>query len=86
VKHFALPCFWRRYHQLPKDVRELADRNYELLRTDPRHPSLQLKKVGSMRQVWSVRIGMHHRALGLGKPAGIVWFWIGSRSEYDKLL
>jgi hypothetical protein len=86
MKHFTLPCFWRCYHRLPKDVQELADRNYELLKADPHHPSLQLKKVGSTKQLWSVRVGIHYRALGLDKPEGIVWSWIGSHAEYDKVL
>jgi len=86
MKHLTLPCFWRRYRQLPKDARELADKNHELLRVNPSHPSLNLKKVGKAKQFWSARVGMHYRALGLDKPEGIVWFWIGSHAEYDKLL
>jgi len=27
MKHLALPRFWRHYHQLPKEVQELADKN-----------------------------------------------------------
>ncbi|MEN6406640.1 MAG: hypothetical protein ABFC77_09225 [Thermoguttaceae bacterium] len=86
MKHFTLPCFWRRYRQLPKDIQELADKNYKRLAMDPQHPSLQLKKVGEAKQLWSVRVGMHYRALGLDKPEGVVWFWIGSHAEYDKAL
>jgi hypothetical protein len=86
MKHFTLPCVWQRYRQLPKSVRELADKNHKLLLTSPQHPSLQLKKVGTTKQLWSARVGMHHRALGLDKREGIVWFWIGSHAEYDKLV
>jgi len=67
-------------------VRELADKNHKLLKADPRHPSLQLKQAGGTKQVWSVRVGMHHRALGLDKPEGIVWFWIGSHADYDAIV
>ena len=86
MKHFTLPCFWQHYHQLPKDVRDLADKNHKLLVSDPQHRSLQLKKVGKAKQLWSARVGLHYRALGLDKPEGIVWFWIGDHAEYDKLL
>jgi hypothetical protein len=86
MNHFALPCFWQRYRQLPRDVRDLADKNFRFLRSDPQHPSVQRKKVGSTKQLWSVRVGMHYRALGLDKPEGAVWFWIGSHAEYDRLL
>jgi len=30
---------------LPAEIRELADKNYELLKENPRHPSLQLKRI-----------------------------------------
>jgi hypothetical protein len=86
VNHLALPRFWRLYWQLSEHIRELADKNYQLLRTDPFHPSLHFKKVGKKKQLWSVRVGDHYRALGLEKPEGIVWFWIGIHSEYDQLL
>jgi len=86
MKHFTVPCFWRCYCQLPEKVQALADKNHKLLLTAPQHPSLQLKKVGTRKQLWSVRVGIHHRALGLDKPEGIVWFWIGPHAEYDKLL
>jgi hypothetical protein len=83
VKHFASPQFWKCYQQLPPEVRELADKNYQLLKADPKHPSLHFKKIGSL---WSVRVGAHYRALGLDQPESVVWFWIGSHADYDKLL
>ncbi len=83
MKHFASPQFWRHYRQLSPEVRALADKNFQLLKADPKHPSLHFKKIGSL---WSVRVGAHYRALGLDRPNGIVWFWIGSHADYDKLL
>ncbi len=44
------------------------------------------KKVGRRRQLWSVRVGEHYRALGTEKTEGIVWFWIGPHTEYDRLI
>jgi hypothetical protein len=86
MNHFALPRFWQCYHRLPAAVRSLADKNYELLRTDPHHPSLHFKKVGRTKQLWSVRVGDHYRALAMERPEGIVWFWIGTHEDYDTLL
>jgi hypothetical protein len=62
MKHFASPRFWAAYEMLPLSVRKLADANYELLKRDPRHPSLRFKKVG---RYWSVRIGLRYRALAV---------------------
>jgi hypothetical protein len=42
-----------------------------------------LKKVG---QFWSVRIGLHYRALAVEDDGDLPWFWIGSHAEYDQLL
>ncbi len=83
MKHFASPQFWQHYRQLPTEVRALADKNFQLLKADPRHPSLHFKRIG---RLWSARVGAHHRALGLDRPEGVVWFWIGSHADYDKLL
>lgn len=86
MSHFTLPRFWRHYQQLPSFVQRLADKNYALLKDDPFHPSLHFKKVGKKKHLWSVRVGEHYRALGLDKSEGVVWFWIGTHAEYDKLL
>lgn len=86
MKHMTLPSFWQYYQQLPKEVQELADKNYALLKVNPRHASLHFKKIGKRQQLWSVRVGEHYRALGSEKPEGVVWFWIGTHAEYDKLL
>jgi hypothetical protein len=61
----------------------LADRCYETLKEDSRYPSLHFKKAG---QFWSVRVGIHYRALALEDGNDIAWFWIGTHGEYDRLL
>lgn len=82
MRHFASPEFWLHYRQLPEAIRELADKNFELLKANPRHSSIRLKKVGT---VWSVRVGLHYRALGEDHPDGILWYWIGSHATYDHI-
>ena len=86
MNHLTLPRFWQVYNKLPKEIQTLADKNYELLKNNPLHPSLHFKKVGKRKQLWSVRITDNYRALGLEKPEGIVWFWIGTHSDYDAIL
>jgi len=83
MKHFATPAFWRAYEKLPEPIRALADKNYTLLKEDPQHPSLRLKKVG---RYWSARIGLRHRALAVEVEDGLLWFWIGSHADYDALI
>lgn len=81
--HFASPSFWLAYESLPVSVQRLADRNYEIIKKDPKHPSLHFKKIG---RYGSVRVGIHYRALAVEVEDGVLWFWVGSHSEYDKLI
>lgn len=83
VIHHAASDFWRCYRSLRVDVQILADKAFVLLKADPKHPSLQFKKIG---RFWSVRVGLHHRALGVDVPDGVLWFWIGGHAQYDRLL
>jgi hypothetical protein len=75
--------FWQRYWSLPADIRALADKNFQLLRDNPRHPSLQLKKVGVF---WSARVGLAHRALAVEDGDDRIWVWIGSHDEYIRII
>lgn len=71
MTHYTDPLFWELYDRLPVEIRALADKNYELLKADPQHPSLQFKQIG---RFWSVRVGMGYRAVGLDKDANVLWF------------
>ena len=84
MNHFTTPDFWELYNALPQEVRELADKNYGFLKSDPNHPSLHFKKI--KYDVWSVGIGRQYRALAFEHEEGYDWFWIGAHSEYDHIL
>ena len=86
LSHFTSPDFWHYYKRLPADVRRNADKYFDFLRSDPRHPSLHLKKLGDL---WSARAGLHYRAIGMDASSAdraILWIWIGSHAEYDRLI
>ncbi|OLP59436.1 hypothetical protein BJF93_12015 [Xaviernesmea oryzae] len=83
MKHHATAAFWKSYAALPKEIQDVADRNFELLKADPRDPSLHLKEVG---RFWSVRVGRQWRALAVRNGHDLVWFWIGSHADYDRLI
>ena len=80
----------RRFRQsldrLPKKVLRQAMEAYRLFSRDPNHPSLRFKKIHTFQPIYSVRINIDYRAVGTLTGEEIVWFWIGSHSEYDKLL
>ena len=83
MRHSASAEFWQLFNRLPKDVQGLARANFDLLRNDHRHPSLHFKRAGLYR---SVRVGLSHRALGLEVDGDVLWVWIGTHGEYDRLL
>ena len=83
MNHFASPSFWTACETLPASVKRVADRNFEILKANQKHPSLHLKKIN---RYWSVRVGIHYRALAVEIEDGLLWFWIGSHADYDKLI
>jgi len=83
VTHRTAPSFWQHYNALPLDVRRVADANFQLLKKNSRHPSLHFKKVN---KYWSVRAGIHYRALAVESGDEMVWFWIGPHTDYEKRL
>jgi hypothetical protein len=83
LKHHASPDFWACFSALPQHIQEVARKNFELLKQDPTHPSLHFKKVGDFV---SARVGISYRALGVNVPDGILWFWIGSHADYDRVI
>ncbi|MGE7368014.1 type II toxin-antitoxin system RelE family toxin [Neorhizobium sp. NPDC001467] len=83
MNHHATAGFWDTYRRLPRHVQKLADTNFELLKTDPRHPSLHFKALG---RFWSARVGKSWRALAIRQDDDFIWFWIGSHADYDKLV
>jgi len=81
--HRTTPQFRARFERLPPTVQGLAQKNFELLKANPSHPSLHFKKVG---RFWSARIGLSHRALAVADGDDFIWVWIGDHDEYERLL
>ncbi len=81
--HFTSPSFWEAYELLPKHIKKIADKNFEILKINPLHPSLHFKRINKF---WSVRAGINYRALSVENEGGLIWFWIGDHSKYDKLI
>ena len=84
MNHTASAKFWRCYESLPFEVRILADKHFELLQSDPSHPSLEFKRLGGGR-FYSARIGLRERALGLARDDGVHSVWVGAHAEHDRV-
>jgi hypothetical protein len=86
VNSFLTSQFVTLYRALPAPVRQQAREAYALFQQNPHHPSLRFRRVHPTRPVFSARVGMDYRAVGIRRGNDIFWFWIGSHADYDRLL
>lgn len=86
MKSQTLPSFWECYKPLPDSIKKSARKAYRLWVDRPFHPSLHFKCVNQDNAVWSLRVTLSCRVLGLMQDDTIVWFWIGSHDDYERLL
>jgi hypothetical protein len=78
--------FWKCYQKLPENIKKEAKKAYRQYRKNPQYPGLRFKRIHSTRPLFSMRITKDYRAIGLQEDKYIIWFWIGSHSDYDSLL
>lgn len=82
----ATKRFWRLFSGLPLDLQRDAKRAYRIFQSNPGHPGLQFKKLKGDDDIYSARIGLAYRALAVVKGDRVVWFWIGSHADCDRLV
>ncbi len=78
--------FRKAFARLPKQVQDQIREAYRQFRQDPGHPSLRFKRVHPELPIYSARISKNYRAVGQLDQDTIIWFWVGSHTEYDRLL
>jgi mRNA-degrading endonuclease RelE of RelBE toxin-antitoxin system len=86
VKSHTTTQFRRAFAKLPESVQKQTREAYRKFQQDPGHPSLRFKKVHSELPIYSARISKDYRAVGQLEGDAVIWFWVGSHAEYDKLL
>ncbi|MBD2164010.1 hypothetical protein H6G64_25645 [Calothrix sp. FACHB-156] len=86
MKSSLTKTFRKQFAQLPDSIQEQAKKAYSLWRSDIYHKSLQFKLVSQRQPIYSARVGLNYRVLGLLEENHIYWFWIGTHAEYDELL
>ncbi len=86
MKSSLSPKFHPYFSPLPPPIQQLARKNYKLWKSDPSHPSLKFKRIGKKTEAYSIRIGLDWRVVGVKSDDTIIWFWIGSHADYDRLL
>ncbi|MEH1902669.1 ParE family toxin-like protein [Nostoc sp.] len=86
MKSSVTKVFRKKLDELPASVQEQAAKAYALWHSDSYHNSLQFKRVSQRQPIYSARISLDYRVLGLLQDDHIYWFWIGAHAEYDELL
>lgn len=86
MKSSVTKTFRKRLNELPASVQEQAAEAYALWQEDPYYPSLQFKRVSQKQPIYSARVSLNYRVLGLLESEHIYWYWIGAHDEYDELL
>ncbi|MGH7164168.1 MAG: hypothetical protein ACREIS_01430 [Nitrospiraceae bacterium] len=84
MKSQTLPSFWDTHRHPPDPVKQSAKKAYLIWRESPFHPSLHFKCINQEERIWSVRITLGYRALGIMEADTITWFWIGSHADYER--
>ena len=74
------------FAELPAGIQQQAREAYRSFRQNPAHPGLRFKKVFAAPPTYTARVGISYRAAGVLDGDTMIWYWIGSHAEYDKLL
>ena len=80
MEHIPDEDFWGFAEELPRAIQKRIPQKFELLRKNPRHPSLNFKKVGE--RLWTIRISKGYRAIAFEREDAFVWNWVGKHDEY----
>jgi len=84
IKSQTVSSFWATYRDLPKNTRKSARKAYHLWQQNPFHPSLHFKCINFKEHIWSTRISLGYRAIGVFEGDTITWFWVGDHKAYEK--
>ena len=86
MKSVTTDRFRKAFARLPKSIQERARLSYHLWKLNNNHPGLHFKQIHTQQPIYSVRVGLSYRALGIIENDTIIWFWIGSHQDYNKLI
>ena len=74
--------FRKSFDDLPKKIKEDAKKVFKSWKSNPHQKSFKFKKIHDKENIYSVRIGISWRALGIKENNTVNWFWIVSHSDY----
>jgi len=86
VRSETTESFRKQLAAAPPAVQLRIREAYRLWSENPQHPSLRFKKVHATLPIFSVRVDLDWRAVGILKADTMIWFFVGHHSEYERLL
>lgn len=86
MKSVTTKRFRELYNSLPKHIQQQTIKSYHLWLENQNHPGLSFKKINTAEEIYSVRVSINYRAICLKESDTYIWFWIGTHSEYDKVI
>jgi len=86
MKSVTTAPFRKCLDRLPKKIQAKAKISYLLWIENPNYPSLHFKQIHSTEPIYSVRISLAYRDLGIIKNDTMIWFWIGSHEEFNSIV
>lgn len=78
--------FRKCFDRLPRHIQRQAVQAYRDFKRDPNHPGLRFKPTKRNATIFSARVTVGWRTLGVKDGNSIIWFWIGSHAEYMRLI
>lgn len=70
----------------PDATQKKINAAYRLWADNPHHPSLRFKKVHDSLPIYSARVDLNWRAVGVLEEGMMIWFWVGPHNAYEELL
>jgi hypothetical protein len=86
LKSVTTNRFRKALASLPAEVQQRSRTSYQQWKQNPSHPALHFKQVHNQKPIYSVRVGLSYRAVGIKEENTMIWFWIGSHEDYNNLL
>jgi hypothetical protein len=86
LKSETTESFRKQFGAAPTAVQLKIREAHQLWAENPHHPSLRFKKVHATLPIFSARVDLDWRAVGILKADTMIWFFVGPHGEYERLL
>ncbi len=78
--------FRKSFEGLPADIRRRARAAYRRFQANRQNPGVEFTALNAQQPLGCVRVNDGYRAVGVRNGEVIIWFFIGTHAEYDRLV